>query len=162
MLHWKPLLKEFTKCWLGLWPPNQSVFHSIQASVSSFMWTSKDWFARAEGESNCSDWVGTVNHRIIGRSGILCKSHLTKGKIKVQHRQFKIQDVALLFLLHHQPLPYLFLSVEPSVHHWVVGTEGRASHLSLELSGPATCITRKTPVGVGSSTLQRNRRMWKD
>lgn len=60
------------------------------------------------------------------------------------------------------PAPYLFLSVKPSVHHGMVGAKGRSSHLSLELSGPATCITGKTPIGMASSTLQSNTKMWRD
>lgn len=38
----------------------------------------------------------------------------------------------------------------------MVGAEGRAGHLPLELSGPATRVARKTPIGVASSTLQRD------
>lgn len=44
----------------------------------------------------------------------------------------------------------------------MVGAKGRSSHLSLELSGPATCITGKTPIGMASSTLQSNTKMWRD
>lgn len=36
----------------------------------------------------------------------------------------------------------------------MVGAEGRAGHLPLELGGPATRIPRKTAVDVGASTLQ--------
>lgn len=51
--------------------------------------------------------------------------------------------------------PYLFLSVKPAVHHWMVGTEWWSCGLPLELSGPATRIPRQAPVSVTSPALHR-------
>lgn len=51
--------------------------------------------------------------------------------------------------------PYLFLSVKPAVHHWMIGTERWSCGLPLELSGPATRIPRQAPVSVTSPALHR-------
>lgn len=51
------------------------------------------------------------------------------------------------------PVRRQYLSVEPSIHQRMVGAEGRAGHLPLELSGPATRVTGETAVGGASSTL---------
>lgn len=53
--------------------------------------------------------------------------------------------------------PYLLLSVQPLVDHGVVGTEGGAGQLPLELARPAAGVPRQAAVGVGSSGLRRNR-----
>lgn len=51
--------------------------------------------------------------------------------------------------------PYLFLSVEPAVHLWVIGTQRWSRGLPLELSGPATHVPGQAPVSVTSSALHR-------
>lgn len=51
---------------------------------------------------------------------------------------------------------YRFWLVKQAVHHGVVGAQWGSSHLSLEVSGPATRVPRKTTVGVSSSTLLTN------
>lgn len=54
---------------------------------------------------------------------------------------------------------YLLLSLQPAVHHGMIGTERRAGRLSLKLPliGPRPCVPWQTAIRVQAFTLHRCR-----
>ena len=51
------------------------------------------------------------------------------------------------------PSPHLLLPVQPAVHHGMVGAQGGAGRLSLELGRPGS-VPRQASVGVRSPPLR--------